>query len=98
MKIRSLAVAAMAVTLPFAAAACGADSTGELDKSELVDELEKEGMDSTQANCMADALIDADFTKDEIDELNSGGSDVDADKTEAFTEAATECVLGSTGS
>jgi hypothetical protein len=98
MKFRYLAVAATAVFLPFAATACGADSTGELDKGELVDELEKGGMDAAQADCMADALIDADFTKDEIDDLNAGDTDVNPEKTEAFTEAATECVLGDTGS
>ncbi len=98
MKIRYLAVAATALFLPFAATACGADSTGELDKGELVDELEKGGMSATQADCMADALIDADFTKEEIDDLNAGETDVNAEKTEAFTEAATECVMADVGS
>lgn len=96
MKFRYLAMAAMALFIPFAASACGADSTGELDKGDLVDELEKGGMDKKQADCMADALIDADFNKDELDSLNAGKSDVDKTKTEAFTKAATECVMAGT--
>ena len=44
MKIRTLAIAAAAFLLPLAACACGADSTGELDKGELTEELETTGM------------------------------------------------------
>ena len=69
MKIRALAVVALAITMPFAATACGADSTGELDKGDLVDELKKAGLDEETADCAADAMIDADFTKDELDNI-----------------------------
>lgn len=96
MKIRNLAVAAIALTLPFAAVACGADSTGELDKDDLVKELTDSGMDEATADCAADAMIDADFTKDELDKLNAGDTGVDEKKTEAFTNAIAKCVTANT--
>lgn len=90
-KFRYVAIAAAAIFVPFAAA-CGADSTSELDKGELVTELEDSGMDTATAGCAADALIDADFTKDEIDQLNAGDEGVDSAKVEAFTKAVTGCI------
>jgi hypothetical protein len=98
MNTRKLALVAAIFLLPFAAAACGADSTSELDKGDLTEELEKSGMPTAQAECAADALIDADFTKDELDDLNAGKTDVSKEKTEAFTKAITKCVTADTGS
>lgn len=95
MKLRALAIVALALLLPFAAG-CSSDSTGDLDKGDLSKELVKDGMKKAQADCMADALIKADFTKSELTELNSSSSDkVDAKKVKAFTAATTKCVLGS---
>lgn len=93
MKFRNLALAATALLLPFAAVSCGDDSTGDLDKGDIVDELKKADIPEDQANCMADALIKADLTKDELDKLNSG-EDIDADKQSAFTAALTDCITG----
>ena len=94
-KRTSVRIAMVALATVFAATACGADSTGELDKGDLVDELKKAGLEDGVADCAADAMIDADFTKDELDELNAGGEIDDAEKTEAFTDAITECVMAS---
>jgi hypothetical protein len=93
MKSRLLAAGLLTVLLPFGAVACGADSTGELDKGELTDELVEAGMTEAQASCMADAMIDADFTKEEIDKLNGGDTEaVDSAKYEAFMGATMDCV------
>lgn len=94
MKIRNLAMAAMAVLLPFAAAACSSDSTGDLNKGDVSKELQKGGaMTKVQADCAADALIKADFSKDELKKLNSNDSaKVSAKKVKEFTKAVTGCV------
>lgn len=93
MKIRNLAIAAVALLMPFTAAACGgADSTSELDKGDLSKELQKSGMPEAQADCAADALIKSDFTKDEIDKMNAGDSGVDKAKVKEFTAAMVKCV------
>ncbi len=94
MKKRSLAIVVLALFLPFAAA-CSSDSTGDLDKGDLSKELVKSGMQKKEADCVADALIKADFTKSEIDNLNSGKTgSVDSEKVAAYTKAATSCITG----
>ena len=50
-------------------------------------------MTEEQASCMADAMIKADFTQDEIDKLNGGDTEaVDSAKYEAFMGATVDCV------
>ena len=49
MKIRSIAIIAFALFLPVGIAACSEDSTGDLDKGELSDELQKEGLSADEA-------------------------------------------------
>ena len=49
MKSRLLAAGLFTILLPFGAVACGADSTGELDKGDLTDELVDAGMTEDQA-------------------------------------------------
>ena len=94
MKLRVLAVVAVGFLLPFAAG-CSSDSTGDLKKGDLSKELVKAGMGKKQADCMATALIKADFTKDELDKMNKGSNGgVDKAKVTAFTSAATKCVTG----
>ena len=51
MKSRLLAAGLFTILLPFGAVACGADSTGELDKGDLTDELVDAGMTEDQATC-----------------------------------------------
>ena len=94
MKIRVAAAIAACLILPFGAAACSDDSTGDLDKGELTKELEEQtGLTTEEAECAADAMIAADFTREELDSLNANETDeVDADKVAKFTEAITECV------
>ena len=95
MKLRSLALVATALVLPFAATACGDDSTGDLDKGDLVDEFKDSGMDDAQADCMAGAIIDSDFTKDELDEMNADPTKLeDTDKGKEYMAAVTTCVTG----
>ena len=98
MKSRLLAAGLFTILLPFGAVACGADSTGELDKGDLTDELVDAGMTEDQASCMADAMIKADFTQDEIDKLNGGDTEaVDSAKYEAFMSATMDGVTADAG-
>lgn len=93
MKIRSIAIIAFALFLPVGIAACSEDSTGDLDKGELSDELQKEGLSAEEADCAAGALIDADFSREEVDKLAANDTDgVDADKVDEFTAALSECI------
>lgn len=94
MLIRKLAVASMALILPFAAVACGDDSTGDLDKGDLSKKFQDEaGMNKKQADCMADAMIKADFTEDELNKMAKGDSDsLNKDDMEKFTASAIDCV------
>lgn len=82
--------------LPFIATACGDNSTGDLDKGEIVKQLEKSGVPSAQAGCVADALKKADFTKKEIDDL-SKKQDFSTGKGKEYIDAITKCVTGSSG-
>lgn len=99
MKIRTLAVVATALFLPFAAAACGADSTGELDKGDLTKELQDAGYTEAQAECAADKVIAADFSKEEIDkaneELAAGNITSTDERAQELIEAFTSCLTGS---
>ena len=91
---RILAVTALALFLPFAATACGDDSTGDLSVGEMSKELQsKGGLDKATADCLAKALKDADFTKAELEKLGTG--DIDAKKEKAYTDAGIKCIMGS---
>ncbi len=92
MKTRLLAAGLFTILLPIGAVACGADSTGELDKGDLKKELVDAGMTEEQADCMADAMIDADFTKKELEDFQSGEGDTDSAKYEKFMNATMKCV------
>ena len=96
MKIRATAAIALALFLPVGLTACSEDSTGDLDKGELTEELEKEGLSTDEAECAADALIDADFTREEVDKLAEATGatveGVDQDKVEEFGAAINECL------
>ena len=89
MKSRLLDTGLLAVMLPFGAVACGADSTGDLDKGEMSKKLQDEaGMDKETADCVAGALIEADFTEEELENADS----LEGEKGEAFTKAVAECM------
>ena len=65
----------------------------DLDKGELSDELQKEGLSAEEADCAAGALIDADFSREEVDKLAANDTNgVDADKVDEFTAALSECI------
>ena len=89
MKSRLLAAGLLTIMLPFGAVACGADSTGELDKGELSKKLQDEAqMDKETADCAADALIKADFTEKELETPDA----LSGEKGEAFTKAIAQCM------
>ena len=94
MKLRILAVTATALLLPFAATACSDDSTGDLDKGDLVDDFKDSGMTEDQADCMADAIIDSDFTEDELDEMTADPTKLESGKGKEYMNAVTKCVTG----
>lgn len=88
MRSRLLAAGLVTIMLPLGAAACGADSTGELNRGEVSEKLQEEvGLDAETADCAADALIDADFTDEELESAES----LEGAKGEAFAAAMAEC-------
>ena len=91
MKIRSLAVFAAALALPLGAAACSEESTGDLSKGEITSQLVDAGLPEEQAGCMADAMIEIDFTKTELEDIGSGKT-TSGEKYDAFFEATTSCM------
>lgn len=94
MKIRTLAVFATALVLPLSAAACSEESTGDLSKGEITEQLVEAGIAEDQAGCMADAMIEIDFTKSELEDIGSGKT-TSGEKYDAFFEATTDCILAS---
>lgn len=92
MKLRVLAVAAAALVLPFSVVACGDDSTGDLSVNEISSELQKGGINKEQADCIAEALKKADFTKKELENLDS--MDISTGKGKEYVDAASKCLLG----
>ena len=91
MKVRSIALLAIAVVLPFGAAACSEESTNDLSKGEITSQLVEAGLPEAQAGCMADALIEIDFTKSELEDIGSGKT-TSGEKYDAFFEATTDCM------
>lgn len=93
MKIRSLAVCATAILLPLAATSCSEETTGDLSKGEITEELTKAGIPADQADCVADALIAGDFSKSELDDISSGET-TSGEKYDTFLAATMECIAG----
>ncbi len=75
----------------FAVASCGSQSTAELDQDELTEVLVDAGLDQAQAECAAEALVDADLTLDEVESLAAGEDTDDAEKAKTVTEALQSC-------
>lgn len=96
MKLRYLAIAVLALFLPFLATACGDDSTGDLSESEISKEFQDAGIPKEEANCMASKVKDADLTKDELEEFTSS-QDTDTKAGKAMMEAVTACMSLGTG-
>jgi hypothetical protein len=78
----------------FTLAACGSQSTAELDRDELTEVLVDAGLGQDQAECAAEALIDADLTLDEVESLAAGEDTDDEDKAKTVTEALQGCTSG----
>jgi len=97
MKLRHLAIAAVALCLPFLATGCGDDSTGDLSESEISKEFVDAGIPKEQADCMAGKVKDADLTKDELDEFTDS-QDETTKAGKALMAAVTECMGLDTGS
>jgi hypothetical protein len=91
MRIRTLAACAVALTLPFAAVACGDDSTGDLSEEEISDALQEGGLDAETSDCIAGDLKDADLTEDELNEFTES-QDVDSRAGEVLMEAMSSCL------
>ena len=91
MKIRHLFMLVMAVFLPVAVAACGADSTGDLSKDDISKELQDSGMPKAQADCIANKVKDADLTKEELDDFNKS-PDTESKAGKALMSAVTGCM------
>jgi hypothetical protein len=94
MKIRLIAIAAVALALPFAAASCSSDSTGNYSVEKISSELQDAGLTKAQADCFAPMLKKADLTEKEIKAASPADPTSKAGKV--FAEAATKCV-GATG-
>lgn len=97
MKLRYLAIAVVALFLPFLATGCGDDSTGDLSESEISEEFVDAGIPKEQADCMAGKVKDADLTKDELEEFTSS-QDESTKAGKALMAAVTECMGLDTGS
>ena len=97
MQIRTLAVALAALALPFTAA-CSSDGsdggTGTPSKEKLAKLFRDEtGANDAQADCAAEALIEAGITEEDLSEALKDASDADLspEKEKAFTDAVAPC-------
>ena len=93
MKLRKIALVSMVVLLPFSAAACGDDSTGDLSLGEMSAELQKTGVPKEQADCVAKALKKADFTEEDLKAI---AADPTSGKGKEYIAAVTKCVTPAT--
>lgn len=91
MKFRYLAIAAMALFLPFLATSCGDDSTGDLSEDEISKEFVDAGIPKEQADCMAGKVKDADLTQDELDDFTES-QDESTKAGKALMSAVTSCM------
>ncbi|MCB1038677.1 MAG: hypothetical protein KDA94_03960 [Acidimicrobiales bacterium] len=92
--VRGLAASIVVASLSLSAVACTADSTGELDRGDLITELEDRGMSPEAAECAAEAVISADFTKDEYQAFNAGQAIADTEKAKFYEESLAACTPG----
>ena len=92
MQFRPMAAVATAAALLLLAPACGESTNGGSAKRELVEELEKQGMNEAQAECAADALIGAGFTRDDLEKARSGDVDVSEKQARTVAAAAVTCI------
>lgn len=92
MKIRALAVGALALLVPLAAA-CSDDP--DTSKSGIAESLQEAGLSKEMADCYAGELKDV-FSEDELKALATSDADAVGDLSESdrqkFMEAATTCV------
>jgi hypothetical protein len=91
MKLRHLAAVALALFLPFVAASCGDDSTGDMSEGEISKQLQDAGVSEKEADCMAPKLKEADLTEDDLDKLEKS-QDESSKAGKAFVAAITECM------
>lgn len=96
MKFRYLAIAAVALFLPFLATACGDDSTGDLSESEISEQFQDAGIEKAQADCMAGKVKDADLTEEELNDFTES-QDASSKAGEVLMSAVTECITTDTG-
>jgi hypothetical protein len=90
MKFRTLAIAAVAIVLPLSAAACSSDSTGNHSVSDLSTQIQKQSkIPKKTADCIAEALKKADFTKADLKNLTPNTNSA---KFKAYTDAAEKCI------
>lgn len=95
MKIRYVAIAALALFLPILATSCGDDSTGDLSETEISKEFQDAGIPKEQADCMAGKVKDADLTKEELDDFTKS-KDESTKAGKALMSAVTSCMTAST--
>ncbi len=89
------ALAGLGLAAALGLAACGAQSTGELDQAELTDVLVDAGLSQEDATCVAKALGDADLSKDELDQLAEDGKLAGTDADDDLKAALEDCGLSS---
>jgi len=99
LKIRNLAVAAVALVLPLVAASCASGSDpAKFDREKVVKSVTDGGNTKAQGECVADALKDASFTNDDIKKYQNKSIDTPAAKKDsrlqAYVKAVGDCVSG----
>jgi hypothetical protein len=97
MKIRSLAIAATALFLPFTAVAGGDSGDDKPDAADIKSELTKAGMPEEQADCVTKALDDAGLTYDDYTKVSEdSGSVADDPKFKEYIAEAVKCFTNGT--
>jgi hypothetical protein len=74
---------------------CGAESTAELDKGELVEVFEDAGLSAEQSSCVADAVMDADLSEEDLTKVADGEELEDTEASDALASALSDCGVGS---
>ena len=97
MKIRSLAIAATALFLPFSAVACGDSGGDKPNTANVKDQLKKAGMPDEQAECVTKALDKAGLTYDDYAQVSKDSASVANDpKFKAYIRDAVKCFTNGT--
>lgn len=104
MKMRAIALCAVAMFLPFAAA-CSSSDSGKKDGSdknitvggstvaELSDQLQKGGVPKKQADCLARSYGKLDLTEAQMEKLQQGDTSVlQGTDMVAYAQSAAECM------